>query len=150
MGKRRRSREFALQTLYQWNITNQDVRRILTQLRAHFSPEEEKDEFAERIVLGVLEHCRRLDQLIEQCSEHWRLDRMSMIDRNILRLATFELLYCSETPPKVVLNEAIDLGKRFGSDESGSFINGILDRIQKEIAHQKEPAGCVHKPAGTG
>jgi N utilization substance protein B len=63
---------------------------------------------------------------------------MSLIDRNILRIATFELLYCSETPPKVVLNEAIDLGKRFGSDDSGSFINGILDRIQKEVVPKNE------------
>jgi N utilization substance protein B len=138
LGKRRKSRELALQTLYQWNITQRDVRQILDQLRAHFSPKEEKDEFAERIVLGVLEHCSHLDRVIEASSEHWRLDRMSLIDRNILRIATFELLYCSETPPKVVLNEAIDLGKRFGSDDSGSFINGILDRVQKEVARKNE------------
>lgn len=138
MGKRRKSREFALQTLYQWNITKKDVHQILAQLRAHFSPEEEKDDFAEQLVLGVLEHCGRLDQVIEECSEHWRLDRMSLIDRNILRIATFELLYCSETPPKVVLNEAIDLGKRFGSDDSGSFINGILDRVQRDLGRKNE------------
>jgi transcription antitermination protein NusB len=138
LGKRRKSREFALQTLYQWNVTKRDVRQILDQLRAHFSPEDEKDDFAEQIVLGVLEHCSDLDQVIEQCSEHWRLDRMSLIDRNILRIATFELLYCTETPYKVVLNEAIDLGKRFGSDDSGSFINGILDRVQKEVVRKND------------
>ena len=138
MGKRRKSRALALQTLYQWNITKRDVRQILAQLRTHFSPDEEKDDFAERIVLGVLEHCGQLDQVIEESSEHWRLDRMSLIDRNILRIATFELLHCAETPAKVVLNEAIDLGKRFGSDDSGSFINGILDRIQREAGHAKE------------
>ncbi len=138
MGKRRKSRALALQTLYQWNITRKDVRQILAQLRTHFSPEEEKDEFAEQIVLGVLEHCSQLDQKIEACSEHWRLDRMSLIDLNILRIAAFELLYCTETPPKVVLNEAIDLGKRFGSDDSGGFINGILDRLQRE-------AGCKNE-----
>ena len=138
LGKRRKSRALALQTLYQWNITRKDVRQILAQLRTHFSPEGEEDEFAEQIVLGVLEHCGQLDQRIEACSEHWRLDRMSLIDRNILRIATFELLYCAETPPKVILNEAIDLGKRFGSDDSGSFINGILDRIQRELGHKSE------------
>ena len=138
MGKRRKSREFALQTLYQWNVTQRDVHQILDQLRAHFSPEEVRDEFAEKIVLGVLEHCSHLDQVIEASSEHWRLDRMSLIDRNILRIATFELLYCSETPPKVILNEAIDLGKRFGSDDSGSFINGILDRVQREAVRKSE------------
>ncbi len=104
----------------------------MTQWMEHFSLSEGKDEFAERIVLGVLEHSQELDGLIERYSEHWRLDRMNIVDRNILRMATFELLHCDDIPPKVTLNEAIDLGKRFGSEDSGSFINGILDRIQKE------------------
>ena len=85
-----------------------------------------------RLVLGVLEHFSQLDRMIEQYSENWRLDRINLIDRNILRIALFELLYCEEIPPKVTINEAIDLGKRFGSEDSGSFINGILDRIQNE------------------
>ena len=85
-----------------------------------------------RLVLGVLEYFPQLDRLIEQYSENWRLDRINMIDRNILRIALFELLYCEEIPPKVTINEAIDLGKRFGSEDSGSFINGILDRVQNE------------------
>ncbi len=132
MGKRRRSREFALQVLYQLEIMKQDGRKAMTQWREHFSSSEGKDEFAEQIVLGVLEHVRKIDRLIEHYSENWRLERMNIVDRNILRMATFELLYCNEIPPKVTLNEAIDLGKRYGSEDSGSFINGILDRIQKE------------------
>ncbi len=104
----------------------------MTRWMEHFSLSEGKDEFAERIVLGVLKHGQELDGLIERYSEHWRLDRMNIVDRNILRMATFELLHCDDIPPKVTLNEAIDLGKRFGSEDSGSFINGILDRIQKE------------------
>jgi len=87
----------------------------------------------ERLVLGVLEHCQEIDRLIKKYSKNWRLDRMNIIDRAILRMATFELLYCEEIPPKVTLNEAIELGKRFGSEDSGSFINGILDRIQNEV-----------------
>ena len=94
------------------------------------------DEFAERIVLGVLEHREEIDRLIERYSENWRLERMTPIDRNLLRMAIFEFLYCDEIPPKVTLNEAVDLGKRFGSEESGSFINGILDRLQKEKARK--------------
>jgi len=129
---RRKSREFALQVLYQLDITKQDVIKTLTQFQDHFSGNEERDDFMERLVLGVLEHCQEIDQLIEKYSENWRLDRMNIIDRAILRMATFELLYCEEIPPKVTLNEAIDLGKRFGSEDSGSFINGILDRIQNE------------------
>ncbi len=103
------------------------------QLREHFFSAEGEDEFARRIVQGVIEHRNEIDQMIEERSEHWRLDRMTIIDRNILRMAIFELLHCDDVPPKVTLNEAIDLGKRFGSEESGSFINGILDRIQNEV-----------------
>ena len=136
MGKRRRSRESALQVLYQLDIKKQDATRAIAQWKESFSPNEERDEFVERIVLGVLKHCMEIDRLIEQCSENWRLDRMSVIDRNILRMAAFELLYCEEIPPKVTLNEAIDLGKRYGSGDSGSFINGILDRIQNEFVRK--------------
>ena len=136
MGKRRRSRESALQVLYQLDIKKQDATRTIAQWKDYFSPNEERDEFVERIVLGVLKHCMEIDRLIEQYSENWRLDRMSVIDRNILRMAAFELLYCEEIPPKVTLNEAIDLGKRYGSGDSGSFINGILDRIQNEFVRK--------------
>jgi N utilization substance protein B len=140
LGRRRKSREFALQVLYQLNITKEDANKALAQFQENFSPHEEVDPFLKRLVLGVLEHGRELDRLIEQYLENWRLDRINMIDRNILRMALFELLYCEEIPPKVTINEAIDLGKRYGSEESGSFINGILDRIQNEV---------VRKPFGT-
>ncbi len=136
MRKRRKSREFALQVLYQLNITKQEAVTALTQFQEHFSRNGETDEFLKRLVLGVLEHCHEFDRLIEQYSENWRLDRINMIDRNILRMALFELLYCEEIPPKVTLNEAIDLGKRYGSEDSGSFINGILDRIQNEVVRK--------------
>lgn len=136
MGKRRKSREFALQILYQLDITKQDATKTLSQLQDHFSPNEKRGEFAERLVLGVLEHCQEIDGLVEQNSENWRLDRINIVDRNILRIAIFELLYCGEIPPKVTLNEAIDLGKRYGSEDSGSFINGILDRIQNEVVRK--------------
>lgn len=136
MGNRRKSRELALQALYQRDITKQDAFKITVQLSEHFSTEKGRDEFAERIVLGVLEHLQELDRLIERYSEHWRLDRMTVIDRSILRIATFEFLYCEDIPPKVTLNEAIELGKQYGSDDSGSFINGILDQIQKEAVHK--------------
>jgi len=121
------------------NITKQDATTALTRFQEHFLSDGEADDFLKRLVLGVLEHFPEMDRLIEQYSEHWRLDRIDMIDRNILRIALFELLYCEEIPPKVTINEAIDLGKRFGSEDSGSFINGILDRIQNEAV--KKPIG---------
>ena len=139
LGKRRKSRESALQVLYQLDIRKQEGPEAITQREAHFSSSEGTDEFAERIVLGVIDHAREIDQLIGRFSEHWRLDRMTLVDRNILRMAIFELLYCDEIPPKVTLNEAIDLGKKYGSEDSGSFINGMLDRIQKEAIQKPTP-----------
>ena len=118
------------------NITKQDVIKALTQFQEHFLSNGEADEFLKRLVLGVLEHCQELDRLIEQYSENWHLDRINIVERNILRMALFELLYCEEIPPKVTINEAIDLGKRYGSEDSGSFINGILDRIQNEVVRK--------------
>jgi N utilization substance protein B len=132
LGRRRRSREFALQVLYQLEIAKQDAIKVVAQFQEHFFKGAERDDFLERLVLGVSKHRQEIDRLIEQFSENWRLDRMNIIDRNILRMAAFELLYCKEIPPKVTLNEAIDLGKRYGTDDSGAFINGILDRIQNE------------------
>jgi N utilization substance protein B len=122
----------------------QDGRKAMTQWMENFSSSEGKDEFAEQIVLGVLEHGREIDRLIERYSENWRLHRMNIVDRNILRMATFELLYCNEIPPKVTINEAIDLGKRYGSEDSGSFINGILDRLQKEAIRKPTQPTKTH------
>ncbi len=136
MGRRRKSRESALQVLYQLNITKQEAAAVVTQFEEHFLPDGMADGFVKRLVHGVLEHRLELDGLIEQYSEHWRIDRIDVIDRNILRMALFELLYCQDIPPKVTINEAIDLGKRFGSEDSGSFINGILDRVQNEVVRK--------------
>ncbi len=143
MRKRRKSRELALQALYQSEITKEDTIHILSQLVEEFSPDEGKDAFAERIVTGVREHSQKIDRLIEKYSENWRLDRMPIIDRSILRMAIYELLYCEEIPPKVTLNEAIDLGKRYGTEDSGSFINGILDRIQNEAIRKSTQPGVL-------
>jgi N utilization substance protein B len=136
LRKRRKSRECALQVLFQLNITKQEAIKALSQFQEHFSSDGEADEFLKHLVLGVLEHRQELDRLIEQYSENWRLDRINIIERNILRMALFELLYCEEIPPKVTINEAIDLGKRYGSGDSGGFINGILDRIQNEVVRK--------------
>ncbi len=133
MGKRRKSRECALQVLYQIDVTHQNPLRALQEWKEHFDPERGEDEFAKQIILGVIDHLQEIDRMIQTQSEHWQLDRISIVDRNILRMAIFELLYCQDIPSKVTLNEAIDLGKRYGSQESGSFINGILDGIQKEV-----------------
>ena len=90
-------------------------------------------EFAAFLVQGTCEHKEELDKLIAGCSDNWSLGRMSHVDINILRLAVFEFLYCDDIPPKVTLNEAVDLGKTFGSENSGSFINGILDTLNLKL-----------------
>ncbi len=138
MTKRRKSREAALQVLYQWDVTRRDREKGLSHFTDYSLPEERKDPFSEAIVQGVLDHWREIDRLIERYSENWSLERIASIDRTILRIAIFELLYREDIPPKVTLNEAVDLGKRFGSENSGGFINGILDRILSEIV--KKPS----------
>ncbi len=92
-------------------------------------PDPEIRVFATRLLDGVVEHLTEIDALIETHSHNWRLDRMSRIDRNVLRLGIFELQHCGDIPRKVTLNEAIELGKRFGTEESSAFINGLLDRV---------------------
>ena len=132
LGKRRRSREIALQILYQLEVNPLDPDKARELFWRNFSPSEEVKEFSVRIVEGVHRHKGEIDTLIDKYSEHWRLDRMDRVDRNILRIGVFELMYCDDIPIKVALNEAIDLGKKFGSEESGAFINGILDRLSKD------------------
>ncbi|MBW2038668.1 MAG: transcription antitermination factor NusB [Deltaproteobacteria bacterium] len=131
MGKRRRSREIALQILYQMEVNPLDTPEVLELFWRDFPTSEEVKGFASRIVEGVHRHREEIDRLIERYSAHWRLERIGQVDKNILRMGIFELMYCGDIPTKVALNEAIDLGKKFGSEESGAFINGILDRINK-------------------
>ncbi len=92
--------------------------------------------FAEQLIYGVFTHKSVIDQRIVSASEHWRLERMSIVDRNILRIALYEMLFCPDIPPKVSINEAVDLGKTFGSEDSGAFINGILDHLLPELSSQ--------------
>ncbi len=99
----------------------------------HFASDEEAKDFCERLVRGVVEHSDEINRLIEKYAEHWKISRMNQIDRNVLRIAVFELLYCTDIPPKVTMNEAIDIGKKFGSEESGAFINGVLDGIRQHL-----------------
>jgi N utilization substance protein B len=138
LAGRRKAREHALQILYQIEITHSDAVRTLAQYRTHLLTESDPGDFLDRIVAGVTEHRAEIDGLIERISEHWRIERMGLIDLAVLRLAVFELLFCPDIPPKVTLNEAVDLAKRFGSEESGVFVNGVLDRIQNEVVRKPD------------
>jgi transcription antitermination protein NusB len=133
MRERRKAREIALQVLYSLNFVNIDPQDALDLFWGNFVAPKAAKEFAAFLVQGTCEHREELDKLIAVCSDNWSLGRMSRVDINILRLAVFEFLYCDDIPPKVTLNEAVDLGKTFGSENSGSFINGILDTLNLKI-----------------
>ncbi len=129
MGSRRRGREYALQVLYQIDVTHREVGEALDLFWDNFASDVGARVFCERLVRGVIEHCNEINRLIERYAEHWKMSRMTQIDRNILRMAVYELVHCEDIPPKVTINEAVDIAQKFGSEDSGAFINGILDRI---------------------
>ena len=139
-GGRRRARECALQVLYQLDLSGPslDVEEALAVFfAAGLDAEEERltDEaaqFSRQLVRGVAERLPELDTALQKAAQHWRVERMTRVDRNILRLGAWELRHCPETPARVVLNEAIELAKRFGTEESGSFVNGLLDRLAQD------------------
>lgn len=129
-AKRTRARERALQALYQIDVASTDLEEALTRFWRSFEPvEREVREMAEALVRGTAAHRREIDEAIEAVSLNWRLDRMAKVDRNVLRLAVHELLHRPDVPVKVVIDEAIELAKKFGSESSGAFVNGVLDRI---------------------
>jgi N utilization substance protein B len=134
MSIRRRAREIALQVLYQLDLGRGDTREVLDLYWENFQPSQKAREFCQRLIEGVRRSLDQIDPLIEENSENWTLKRMAVVDRNILRLATFELLHCPDIPFKVTLNEAIELAKKFGADDSSAFINGILDKIHSLLA----------------
>ena len=153
MSSRRRSREMAIQVLYQVDMAQSDLAEALRLFCEHFKAPESIRDFAFELARGAYEHREEVDGLIKRFSEHWRLERMPTVDRNILRLAIYELLYQPDIPAKVSINEAVDLGKKYGSEDSGSFINGILDRIRlhlEETGRRKTPSakGPAFEPAG--
>jgi len=137
MGGRRKGRELALQMLFQWDLSKDSihsVRRTFGTL--HSESEDEVRAVAYRLVEGTVERVESIDILLARHAEHWRVPRMAAVDRNILRVGSYELLYEPETPPAVVINEALEVARKFSTSESIHFINGILDSIRKE--HEPE------------
>jgi len=138
MGKRRKARELALQLLYQLDV--QDEGSPVPHFDEFWSRhpvDVEVREFTEGLVRGTKLHEGKIDELISQYTEHWEIERMAVVDRNILRQGIFELLWGADVPPKVAINEALEVAKKFSTQESSRFLNGILDRIHKEL----RPAG---------
>ncbi len=130
--KRRKAREHALQILFQLDIRkDKPSATVLKHFWAEYDPDEEVKAFAEEIVKGTFKHLARINDLIHQCAKNWTLDRMAVVDRNVLRMAIYEILYRMDIPTSVTINEAIEIAKKFGTDESGAFVNGILDRVAR-------------------
>ena len=119
--------------LFQWDVTHDDIEGIVTTFWASQEDTEVSQEFANNLVIGTVAHVEEIDVLITRHAENWRLDRMALVDRNLLRLASFEFLWEPQTPRSAVINEAIEIARRFSSQESPQFINGILDSIRKEV-----------------
>jgi len=136
MGNRRKSRELAMQALFYMDMSQNDSKEKLEHFCANFTPSKKALPFFLKLVNGVMNARSEIDAVIERFSSNWKLSRMPGVDRNIMRIAVYELICCHDIPYKVSINEAIDIGKKFGTEESGAFINGILDSIRLALENK--------------
>ncbi|HEY6078021.1 MAG TPA: transcription antitermination factor NusB [Polyangiaceae bacterium] len=141
MGARTTAREAALQMLFAIDATGSDVDQAIADFWRELPGDAEGREYADALVRGVRRDAAQLDERIRAASQNWRLERMARIDRNALRLGAFELLTRSDVPRAVILDEAVELAKRFGSDESSKFVNGVLDRIADDLGRSDADRG---------
>lgn len=148
MHQRRKAREVALQVLYELDILDIGVKEAIDLFWQNFDAPKEARAFSSQLIEGTWENRREIDGLISASSENWSISRMSRVDKSILRMAVYELLHCPDIPPKVTLNEAIDLGKLYGSENSGAFINGILDDLYGKIRKKDDEDHPVNGVAG--
>jgi N utilization substance protein B len=133
---RSRCREWALQFLYQAEFAGHRHLEDINRFWSYFQKGDMVPAYLQELVEGVASHLEELDALIARYSEHWRLERMTSVDRNLLRLAVYELVYEPDVPSKVVINEAVELAKRYGTEASGAFVNGLLDRIRLAVGRE--------------
>lgn len=138
MGSRRKARELALQYLYKLDVSGEDLsREDLNFFLQEYSTLEEDKDYAIILIQNTEKHTKDIDELLTRHLEHWTIERLSTIDRNILRFATCELLYFLDVPVNVTINEAIEVAKKFSLEESATFINGVLDKVAKDCAKGK-------------
>lgn len=134
MGRRRKARELALQLLYELDVRGDgDPGETADAFWQRETVPDDVRSFADAIARGTKAHQPKIDELITRFAEHWDLERMAMVDRNILRAGIFELLWGTDVPPKVAINEALDIARKFSTEESTRFINGMLDRVRREL-----------------
>lgn len=133
MGKRRKARELAMQLLYQHDLAKTDPEEAMALFWEYFPVDAEVRGFCTQLLLGTVDRLSVIDELLAEASDHWSLGRMSWVDRNILRLATHELLDRSDIPPSVSINEAIEIAKKYSAPDAAVFINGVLDRVKRMV-----------------
>jgi N utilization substance protein B len=131
MGARRKARELALQMLFQHDMAGNAPDMVVTTFEDLQKSKPNTREFAERIFRGTVDHLGEIDEMIQAQAENWRLSRMAVVDRNIIRMSVYEFLHENDTPKLVIIDEAVEIAKKFGTDKSSQFINGILDGILK-------------------
>jgi N utilization substance protein B len=137
-SNRRKGRELALQALYQIEITGDPSVAAVELFLQHFEGNAKAKEFARRLVSGTVSQRAEIDRLVDQATENWKLERLAKVEYVLLRLAAFELVFCADIPTSVTLDEAIEIAKRFGGEESAGFINGVLDRVAQSSCVKSE------------
>lgn len=140
MGARTTAREAALQILYAYEAADETLEHVMAQFWRETPGDPEGRPYADSLVRGILERREVLDERISGASENWRVERMARVDRNVLRLGTYELSEQFEVPRAVIIDEAVELAKRFGAEESGKFVNGVLERIANDLGRVDEEA----------
>lgn len=138
MGRRRKAREDTLRILFRVEFENKQIEKTLDQYWKSKKASEEIKEYSTWLVNGVISDQAKIDNIIQQVSEHWRISRMALVDRNILRMAVFELLYEENIAPAIVINEAIEIAKKYSGEEAATFVNGILDAVRKDLKDIKK------------
>ena len=139
MGKRRAARENALQVLFELEFNDVGAEEVLTRHWAEKKTEKAVEEYAGWLVRGIMARRQEIDEIVQNSAKHWRISRMALVDRNILRIAAFELLEEKFLTPGIVINEAIEIAKRYSSDEAAVFVNGVLDAVWKKIEKKNPP-----------
>lgn len=132
MGKRRKARESALQILFQLEFNNSQPVEVIRHYWKNRRVPKEIKEYSSWLINGVISHQKKIDSIIQSVSQHWRISRMAVVDLNILRIAVFEFFYEENLAPAIIINEAIEIAKKFSTDQAATFVNGVLDAVKKK------------------
>ena len=150
MGTRRKARISALQMLFQFDVARPRVDELISTYWSELGDEigDDAREYSNKLAVGTIQNIAQIDQLIKGRAEHWRISRMAVVDRNIIRLAVYEFVHEQDTPRTVVINEALEIARRFSTFEATQFINGILDAIKRDLESSEDADGVI--PADKG